>query len=76
MTHLALAEGLILQDLSLAAVNFFVTFHLKKQWYHYTKQDQLLNVIDMPEGELEELPEAPYKNVSIRVSEEWMVSLT
>lgn len=30
----------------------------------------------MPEGELEELPEAPYENVSIRLSDEWMVSLT
>lgn len=68
MTHLALVEGLILQDISLAAVNFIVTDHMKKHRYHYIKQDQLLNVI--------KLPEAPYENLSIRLRKEWMVSLS
>lgn len=76
MTHLALVEGLILQDISLAAVNFIMTDHMKKHWYHYINQDQLLNVIDMLKRDLEELPEAPYENLSIRLREEWMVSLS
>lgn len=73
MTHLALVQGLILQDISLAAVNFIVTDHMKKHWYDYIKPGQLLNVIDMLEGDPEELPEAPYENLSTRLREEWMV---
>lgn len=66
MTHLALVEGLILQDISLAAVNFILTGHMKKGWYRYIKQDQLLNVIDMLQGDLKELPQVPHENISIR----------
>lgn len=76
MTHLALAEGLILQDTALSAVNFILTGHTKKHWYSYIKQDQLLNVIDMLEGDLKELPQLPHENLSIRQREAWMVSLT
>lgn len=76
MTHLALAEGLILWDISSAAVNFILTGHMKKHRYSYIKQDQSLKVTDRLEGDLEELPQVPYENLSIRPREEWMVLLT
>lgn len=59
-----------LQDISLAAVNFILTGRKKKHWYPYIKQEQFLNVIDMLEGDLEELPQVPHENESIRQREE------
>lgn len=76
MTHLSVVEGLILPDISLAARNFILTDYRKKHWCYFIKQDQLLNVIDMLEWDLEQLPEALYEILSIRLGEERMVSLS
>lgn len=69
-------RGPDLANISLAAMSIILTGHTKKLCYSYIKEDQLLNVIDMLEGDLEQFPQVPHENLSIRPREEWMVSLT